>query len=146
MKTILRKQSGFTFIELLIALTLLTTGILAVSSMQIMAIGNNSFARTHTEAYTIAASRIEELMKLDFDDVLLTDTNSNGAAGLDDTLEPDADYVEPAEDHPATYEVYWNIVDDIPMDGTKFIRVIVKYNTHTVFPKTARIDYIINDE
>ena len=52
-------NSGFTLIEVLIALAIFAIGILALTSLQAVYIGGNSSARMQTEATTLAAQWLE---------------------------------------------------------------------------------------
>jgi Tfp pilus assembly protein PilV len=70
------KARGFMLVELLIALLLLTFGILGMMSMQVKGIQTNSSARRITQSAAIGADRFEKLMGLPFEDDLLA-PNSN---------------------------------------------------------------------
>ena len=61
-----RCEDGFTLMEILIALTIFAFGILAVASMQIMAIKVNHKASNVTETVTWAQDTMEELLALDW--------------------------------------------------------------------------------
>ena len=63
--------SGFTLIEVVIALSIFTIGILAVFSLHISSIGGNALARGVTENVTAAAAKVEELMAADYEDSAL---------------------------------------------------------------------------
>ena len=105
------KEKGFTLLEVLIAISIFAIGILGVASMQITAIGGNTSARTHTEAATWAADRVERLMALPYN-------------------HPDLDAAN--NPHPATegvYNIVWNVTDNTPITNTKTITVIVTWNT-----------------
>lgn len=57
-----RKNSeGFTLIEVLIAILLLTIGLLALVSVTVMVIKGNSLSQTRTTATTLAKDQMEEL-------------------------------------------------------------------------------------
>jgi len=56
------RESGFTLLELIIAISILTVGLLAVASMQMAAITGNAKAFALTEATTLAQDSLEELM------------------------------------------------------------------------------------
>lgn len=56
-----RKEKGFTVIEVLIAIGILAFGLLAIASMQVMAIKTNGKANRITEAATIAMDNLEQL-------------------------------------------------------------------------------------
>lgn len=68
-----KSGSGFTLIEVVIALAIFTIGILAVFSLQISSIGGNAAARGVTENVTAAAAKVEELMAEDYDAVVTAD-------------------------------------------------------------------------
>ena len=66
---ILRKERGFTLIEVLFAIAILSFGLLAVAKMQGSAIQGNFFASGKTEAVTWAQDRMERLMALPYANV-----------------------------------------------------------------------------
>jgi prepilin-type N-terminal cleavage/methylation domain-containing protein len=65
------KEAGFTLLELIVAIAILTIGLLAVGSMQISGIGGNRSAYLTTEAVTLAQDRLEQLLFVPFADPLL---------------------------------------------------------------------------
>jgi prepilin-type N-terminal cleavage/methylation domain-containing protein len=65
------KEAGFTLLELIVAIAILTIGLLAVGSMQISGIGGNRSAYLTTEAVTLAQDRLERLIFVPFADPLL---------------------------------------------------------------------------
>lgn len=138
-------QQGFTLIEVLIAMTLLVIGILAVASMQIASLGGNSHAIRVTEATTWAGDEIETIMSLPYSDAALIDDNNNGIAGLDhtDTAGSLADGGPIVQDG---YTIFWNVADNILPDGTlkpncKTIRVLVRRQDKGVM-KIVTFDYL----
>ena len=66
---ILRKERGFTLIEVLLSIAILSFGLLAVAKMQGSAIQGNFFASGKTEAVTWAQDRMERLMALPYANV-----------------------------------------------------------------------------
>ncbi len=58
----LKEESGFTLLEVIIAISILTIGMLAVASMQAAALRGDSFAYSRTEASTWAQDKMEDLM------------------------------------------------------------------------------------
>jgi len=124
-------QQGFTLIEILIAITIFSIGILAVAVMQVSSIKGNSFANGLTEAVTLAQDKMEELMSLDYGDNDLLDVDLNGAAGLAETVNADdsinADGSNPGQGTNARYDVFWNIADNTPFAHTKTISVITTW-------------------
>lgn len=56
------KQKGFTLVEILVALTIFTIGVLAVAAMQTHSIRYNATARLASEGVFKAEKRVEELL------------------------------------------------------------------------------------
>ena len=67
-KHVIRAQSGFTLIEVMIALVILAAGLLALSTMQIVSIRSNAFSSEMTYSTMLAQQRIEILRNLDYSD------------------------------------------------------------------------------
>jgi len=104
--TVIDSASGFTLLEILVAITIFAIGLLGVAGMQIMGIHGNYTARGHTQAATWGTDRIERLMTVGYDDTDL----ASGAHG------------------PVTqgkYSISWTVADDEPIDNCKAIRIIV---------------------
>ena len=69
-KMVSNKNSGFSLIEVLIALAIFSVGILAVGSMQLSTHKNNTAGNKTTEATMLARQKIEELRAIqDLDDI-----------------------------------------------------------------------------
>ena len=122
------KEKGFTLLEVLIAISIFSIGILAVGTMQISSIGGNASARMHTEAATWAADRAERLMALPYDHADLDAANNPHAATEGDGV----------------HNIQWNVADNTPISNTKTIRVIVTWNARGG-QKSVFIDYIKAD-
>jgi type IV pilus assembly protein PilV len=67
------KEKGFTLLEVLVAISILSIGLLAVASMQTGSVTGNATAYRQTESLSIAQDRIERLLALPFDDGNLND-------------------------------------------------------------------------
>ena len=63
-------EGGFTLIEVIVAIGILSFGILAVATMQVSAIRGNAVAEWDTEATTWAGDQVENLACLDWDEAL----------------------------------------------------------------------------
>ena len=98
----LRKERGFTLIEVLFAITILAFGLLAVASMQTGAIQGNFFASGKTEAVTWAQDRMESLLALPYAQVVSGGPTVQG-----------------------NYNITWNVADNSPIDKCKLITVTV---------------------
>lgn len=66
MKTILSKRQGFSFVEVLTAVTILSFVIVGVLAMTTMNIKVNSFAQHHTKAVQLAEDGLEFLRRVDY--------------------------------------------------------------------------------
>jgi type IV pilus assembly protein PilV len=72
------KEAGFTLLEIIVAISILTFGILAVASMQSAAIRGNQLGYRLTEGSTLAQDRLEFLLTKPYNDPLL-DVGNNKA-------------------------------------------------------------------
>ena len=120
----LKKEKGFTLLEILVAITILTFGLLAVASMQATAIRGNSFAGGVTEGTTWAGYQLERLMALPYDH-----------RDLDQAQNPH----QVTEDR---YAIVWNVTDDTPITNTKTINVIVTW-MHQGMQKSVSMQHVI---
>lgn len=148
------RQSGFTLIEVLIAVAIFTVGILAVNAMQISALKGNSTAYGISESTYWAASRLETLLGLDYDDAALDDTDGDGTDqdanydgvddnggefGLGDADPATADGSAVSPD--GQFTIMWNVALEYPFPHTKTIRIIVSRQDRGV-TKTVPFTYI----
>jgi type IV pilus assembly protein PilV len=106
------REAGFTLLEVIIAISILTVGLLAVASMQTAAIRGNDAAYRITEGATWAQDRLEYLMALPYDDTAL----SNGTGKTD-----------PIPPTPGSYTITYDVVNG-PIANTKRITVIASRN------------------
>jgi prepilin-type N-terminal cleavage/methylation domain-containing protein len=126
--------AGFTLLEVLIALVVLAVGILGVATMQISSIQGNSKGRQISEATSLASALMEDLLAREYNNACLIDRNADEDAGLDNGWAardlPDPDAAGPCPDVPVPvpqrYNLFWNIAEDWPDDGTKTIRIFVE--------------------
>ncbi len=140
----LNNQNGFTLIEVIVALFILTIGILGVATMQVASINGNSSASELSEAAAWGGDTLETLMGRPYNDDALRDLSDVGAnagvTGLDNT-----DVVgSPADGGPIiqdNHTVFWNVADDFPVFGTKTIRVLLQRNDRGIL-KTISQDFI----
>ena len=109
-------EKGFSLVEILIAITVFAIGILAVGNMQIAAIKGNYFANDLTKATTLAQDRMEKLISLSYTDSLLGGANTTAT-----------DHNDPNNPVDGRYNIFWNIDPDNLIDGTKTIKVIVRW-------------------
>ena len=136
---LLSTQNGFTLIEAVVAMAILSIGIFALYSMQLTSIDGNARANYLTTASYWVSDKIEDIILMDYDDLNDGDgdgTNQDtgpfdgvdddgGDFGLEDvdTLTADGSEVSP-DTH---YRIFWNVAEDQPMDNLKTVRVHVEY-------------------
>ena len=99
-------SNGFTIIEILIALTILSIGLLGMAKMQLSSINGNSSARVVTDNIIQASDQIEKLLLLPYDDADLVAGTHTGVA-------------QPG------YTLSWIVQDDNPVTGNKIITITV---------------------
>jgi type IV pilus assembly protein PilV len=95
-KGIVNPESGFTLIEVLVALTIFAIGLLAIAGMQVTAIQGNSKAHSVTTKTAIANGVLEQIMALsgdqDNDDI---DVNNDGTNEFNNFLTTDIPEADP---------------------------------------------------
>jgi len=134
---------GFSIIEVMIAISILSIGILALASMQVAAMRGNSFAGGVTEGSTWALDQIEKLMSLPWTDASLQDADLDGAGGLenigiDTGTQADADFRVIR----GRYAIHWNVADNVVTANTRTVNVIVTWTDHGV-QKSVSIQRVV---
>lgn len=122
-----RACEGFTLIEILITIGILTFGLLAVATMQVSAIRGNDFSSNVTEATILAQDKLELLSTLPYAHSDLQDQDGDFDAGLSDSG-ASADYSETPAAPFSRYTVSWNVSENNPVPDAKTIRVIVTWH------------------
>ena len=104
-----KHEAGFSIIEVMIAIAVLSIGILAVAAMQIKAIKGNAQANDQARAVALAEERLESLMLIRYNTAtgvlnpLLVDTNGDGVPGLDNDNDPNNDGLSDPNDGSVLY-------------------------------------------
>ena len=123
-------QSGFTLIEVLIGISILTIGLLGVAKMQVTAIQGNYFSGNTTTALALAEQRMEALLGTDYNDAAM-DSGNHDDGNMDDAGQG------PAGIYHRTYDV----VDGTPIPNvTKTVTITVGWqnDTHRVSISSIR--------
>jgi prepilin-type N-terminal cleavage/methylation domain-containing protein len=78
----IKRSKGFTLLEMLIAMTILSVALLGLGQMMLLSIRGTSFGNKVTEATTLAQDKMEELRTVDWN--TLQDGNDvvNGPQGI----------------------------------------------------------------
>ena len=135
---VMQSQRGFTILELLIAISILTVGLLGVASMQVSGIRGNYFSANTTIGLTLAEEKMEELLALDYNHGDLQDSELGNNGDLTTTATIDHD-----ETVEGLYHRIWNVRDEDTGAGwpdMKTITVIVEWenNKHRVMLTSLR--------
>ena len=126
-----QKRRGFTLVEILIAVIILSVGILAVSQMTVMGIRVNTVVNQRMYARVVMAQVFENLKNLPDNHVWVNDINSNSNLNLGvfpgpiDSLV--SDHFTRITDPNALYSylAMWNVANDTPETNMKTIRIWV---------------------
>ena len=119
----IRNSSGFTLVEILVSITILSIGILAVSQMTVMGLRVNTVVNQRMYARVVMSRVFEDLHNLPSNDAWLFDTD--GTNNLDDIDTAHADHYETITDTTAMYSYLsiWNVADNIPETDIKTVRI-----------------------
>jgi len=104
----LKPEKGYTLIEVLMAISILAVGMLAIASMQTSGLKVNSTAGHITTRATWAQDRIEKLMALPSGDTLLAVAGNPHQVTTSDN-----------------YTIRWVVADNNPVANAKLITVTV---------------------
>ena len=143
--TTLKNNQGFTLIEALIAMFVLSIGILALNVMQVTGIKGNTTANKLTIASTLAGNCYERLLNMPYDDPTMDSAgNPHDETELSDLQLP-----------PNVTSISWNVTewtntDSIDNDGDgntdesdeldiKAVSLVINYNDRTA--KTLNINF-----
>ena len=118
----MKKNQGFTLIEVLIAMGIFAIGFLALASLQIKSISMNASSRMRTDATTMAVESLERLISLPYDHM-----------ELDPATNP---HLAPA----GAYTIEWNVQDDVPVTATKTI--VINVTGQNPYAKPITISFV----
>jgi prepilin-type N-terminal cleavage/methylation domain-containing protein len=134
-------RKGFSLIELVVALSILTIGLLGVIPLAIATIKLNNVQNQMLNAKYLAERYSERFKSLSFDAPDLANDGDNN--DLADTLNPDHREVQTLDN--IQYTIMWNVANNA--DGTKTIRIIVRWydarsrRQKSYFVETVRSSY-----
>lgn len=164
-------EYGFTLIEIVIALSILTVGVLSLNLLQVAAIKGNMSAQQMTGKTFNVGDRLERQLSLSYssntyndadNDSVGKDLNGDGRDdggnnfGLDDAQccqngrdpagIPVAGCTERADycDLQDDSFIYWNVANDVPITCSKTVKVLVR-NRNVDPQKTVYAEYVKSD-
>lgn len=130
-KTIIQSTcaKGFTLVEVLVSVMILSVGILGVSQMTVMGIKVNTVVNQRMYARVVMATVFENLNNLPSTHAWLAETNGdpNLNAGIFPVDSVVADHFNRVTNQnvPYSYLTIWNVTDSLPEMGMKTIRIWV---------------------
>jgi prepilin-type N-terminal cleavage/methylation domain-containing protein len=140
-------QGGFTFLEVVISISILAIGVLAVAKMQTVAVRGVTLANQSMEDTVSGQDIIERVIAARYSDLSIIDLDGNGADGLNDGLDLEnndkgasADYsLDSAngnyyaalniDTNKEIFSIYWNVQENFPNTNTKTIRFFIESDT-----------------
>jgi prepilin-type N-terminal cleavage/methylation domain-containing protein len=120
------RERGFGLIELLMALVVLSVGVLALSAAIPLGLNRIGASHDHTEASELASECAEQLLATPY---------------FDDDLEA-GDHTDPANPHSGVYHVLWTVEDNQPMADCKRITITV-HQPNPESPIRARVTVVV---
>ncbi len=142
------RRRGFAILEAMIAVAILSIGIIGVYKLQVHSISGNAFSNRLSSSAVWAAYIVERLVALDYDSSALQETQLGsyaGSAGLNATganadrvfyVRQNGSIGETASADPTNdvYSVFWNIAEGTETEtnvliDVKQVRVIINKNT-----------------
>jgi prepilin-type N-terminal cleavage/methylation domain-containing protein len=123
------QEGGFSFIEVMLAMAILTLGILGIMSLHLTGAGNNALSASAAEAAALAEIHMEGIMQADYGAHTLSDVNR------ENSHDPKSfQHIDHRDGGAAgkfrgsgRYRLYWNVVDDLPVRNMKTIVVTVRW-------------------
>ena len=126
------REKGFTLVEIMIALFILTIGILAVASMQNSSLLGTAKSNAVTQATNVAMDRMERLLALPFTTWSATGPNPTPYTG-DDTF-----FATPPPTSEAITNVTFTVIDGPVFDDSAPPQPTTVTITVTIQPKGMR--------
>ena len=156
-----KKEEGYTLVEVLVALGILGFGLMAVATMQVTAIKTNAKASGMSQGVTLAQAKAEDLMNLPYSAIVALDDDGDGTNqdadndgndddggnfGLNDTVDGGGNVI--ADDSELNvngrYSIYWNVAVNEPAANSSRIRVIVTW-TEKGKNKRISLDFVMTN-
>ncbi len=122
-----KAERGFTLLEIMIAICILSIGLLGIASMQLTAVEGNCSAKEMTESVCMAQDKLDELMALNYTHDWL-DAGSHGSSPFQ-----------------SDYTITWDITKNNPVNNAKLMMVSVTWVDDAGSSKTSQLSSLKYD-
>ena len=166
-----RARPGFSLIEILVTIVIMSIAIWALSALQTSSIGTNYSSHRMTIATILAQDKIEDLRTLDYDDDQLSDadttnfsvdsdndgdndsfdwtsdpdhTNADGASASANPIDEFGESVPDYRPDTEGYTRIWNVADNVPSNNMKTVSVRVQWSEKSA--RSVTINTVISRE
>ena len=136
----IKDSSGFTLIEVMIALSILAIGLLGLSVLQISGIKNNSLAYASTQAHHLLETHMEMIIHSDYHAPGISDV-SNNSSRLDSITQVDH-YNTDAFGNDVDlgkFNLIINVAENTPVNDAKTIVVMITWDNDRKIRKLSCI-------
>ena len=114
-KFFVEREKGFTLLEVMISLVILSIGLLGLAALQLVAVKNNSFSSEMTYATMLAQQHAETLKSLPFSD---SDLDPNGNP-----------HTTTGNSKGVQYTVTWDVTNNSPDTDMKTVNLTVRWTS-----------------
>ena len=137
----LKNNQGFSMVEVLVSLVVLSVGLIGTGKYQIALLKNSSDVQARSQAINIAQKKIEEIKSYEnlsaFGDIKSSDTLIAEATSAGTTLDFSTTGVS------TTYDLGWTVLQNTN-PGYVEIEVVVAWNEANGAPKQVKINSIVS--
>ncbi|MGA1869550.1 MAG: type IV pilus modification PilV family protein [bacterium] len=129
----MKNNKGFTIIEVLLALVLLSVGLLGIAGLQITIMRGNASAKRITEAITLAQKKLEVLSSLPPSDPRLADPDWPAEDIGTNIIDNTELFTNPDHGDDSTIEgisSVYNVLVNFPSPGLRTITIIVGWRDY----------------